>query len=141
EDGWWRTGDAGTIDELGYFQILDRLKDLIKSGGEWISSLNLETVLMKHPYVLEAVVIGVQHPRWGERPLALVVLKDQYKGKPKDVIEKDLKQFLLGKFAEWQVPDRILFIDEIPRTSVGKINKRLLREKYRDYYLRLEVNP
>ncbi len=141
EDGWWRTGDAGTIDELGYFQILDRLKDLIKSGGEWISSLNLETTLMKHPYVLEAVVIGVQHPRWGERPLALVVLKDQYKGKPKDVIEKDLKQFLLGKFAEWQIPDRILFIDEIPRTSVGKINKRLLREKYRDYYLRLEVNP
>ncbi len=136
EDRWWRSGDAGTIDELGYFHIVDRLKDIIKSGGEWIPSLDLEKTLMSHPYVYEAVVIGVPHPRWGERPLALVVLKNPYRTKPKDQIETELREHMLKSFARWQLPDRILFVDEIPKTSVGKINKRILREKYRDIFLK-----
>jgi len=136
EDKWWKSGDAGTIDELGYFHIVDRLKDIIKSGGEWIPSVDLEKTLMSHPYVYEAVVVGVPHPRWGERPLALVVLKNPYRAKPKEQIETELREHMLKRFARWQLPDRILFVDEIPKTSVGKINKRILREKYRDIFLK-----
>ncbi|MEM2346514.1 MAG: AMP-dependent synthetase, partial [Archaeoglobaceae archaeon] len=136
EDGWWKSGDAGTIDELGYFHIVDRLKDIIKSGGEWIPSVDLEKTLMSHPYVYEAVVIGIPHPRWGERPLALVVLKSPYRNKAKDQIETELREHMLKRFARWQLPDKILFVEEIPKTSVGKINKRVLREKYRDIYIK-----
>ncbi|MEM0010535.1 MAG: long-chain-fatty-acid--CoA ligase [Archaeoglobaceae archaeon] len=136
EDGWWKSGDAGTIDELGYFHIVDRLKDIIKSGGEWIPSVDLEKTLMSHPYVYEAVVIGIPHPRWGERPLALVVLKSPYRNKAKDQIETELREHMLKRFARWQLPDKILFVEEIPKTSVGKINKRILREKYRDIYIK-----
>lgn len=136
EDKWWKSGDAGTIDELGYFHIVDRLKDIIKSGGEWIPSVELEKSLMNHPYVYEAVVIGVPHPRWGERPLALVVLKNPYKSKPKEQVETELREHMLKRFSRWQLPDRIIFVEEIPKTSVGKINKRLLREKYRDALLK-----
>ncbi|MEM4945387.1 MAG: long-chain-fatty-acid--CoA ligase [Archaeoglobaceae archaeon] len=136
EDGWWKSGDAGTIDELGYFHIVDRLKDIIKSGGEWIPSVDLEKTLMSHPYVYEAVVIGIPHPRWGERPLALVVLKSPYRNKAKDQIETELREHMLKRFARWQLPDKILFVEEILKTSVGKINKRILREKYRDIYIK-----
>lgn len=136
ENGWWKSGDAGTIDELGYFHIVDRLKDIIKSGGEWIPSVDLEKSLMSHPYIYEAVVIGIPHPRWGERPLALVVLKNPYRNKPKDQIETELREHMLKRFARWQLPDKILFVEEIPKTSVGKINKRILREKYRDIYIK-----
>jgi len=136
ENLWWRSGDAGTIDDLGYFHIVDRLKDIIKSGGEWIPSVDIEKTLMSHPYVYEAVVIGVPHPRWGERPLALVVLKNPYRSKPKEQVETELREHMLKRFARWQLPDRILFVEEIPKTSVGKINKRLLREKYRDIYIK-----
>ncbi len=136
EDKWWKSGDAGTIDELGYFHIVDRLKDIIKSGGEWIPSIDLEKTIMSHPYVYEAVVVGVPHPRWGERPLALVVLKNPYRNKPKEQVETELREHMLKRFARWQLPDRIIFVEEIPKTSVGKINKRLLREKYRDIYIK-----
>ncbi|MEM2087005.1 MAG: long-chain-fatty-acid--CoA ligase [Archaeoglobaceae archaeon] len=136
EDRWWKSGDAGTIDELGYFHIIDRLKDIIKSGGEWIPSVELEKNLMSHPYVYEAVVIGVPHPRWGERPLALIVLKNPHRNKPKEQVETELREHLLKRFARWQLPDKIFFVEEIPKTSVGKINKRFLREKYREIYLK-----
>ncbi|MCX8172105.1 MAG: long-chain-fatty-acid--CoA ligase, partial [Archaeoglobaceae archaeon] len=134
EDGWWKSGDVGTIDELGYFHIVDRLKDIIKSGEEWIPSVDLEKNLMSHPFVYEAVVIGIPHPRWGERPLALVVLKNQYRNKPKQQIEMELREHMLRRFARWQLPDQILFVEEIPKTSTGKINKKILREKYKDVY-------
>ncbi|WP_048086872.1 long-chain-fatty-acid--CoA ligase [Ferroglobus placidus] len=131
ENGWWKSGDAATIDENGYVKIVDRFKDLIKSGGEWISSVDLENYLMAHPAVLEACVVGVPHPKWEERPLAFVVLKEEYKGK---VSKEELYEHLKKRFAKWQLPDEILFVSEIPKTSVGKFNKRFLKEKYRDFY-------
>ncbi|MFP3191229.1 MAG: long-chain-fatty-acid--CoA ligase [Thermoproteota archaeon] len=134
-DKYWKTGDAGYIDELGYFKITDRIKDVIKSGGEWISSVDLENYLMSHPYVLEATVIGIPHPRWEERPLALVVLRNEYKDKPPQEIEKELREYLSKKFAKWQLPDKILFVDEILKTSVGKFDKKVLREQYKNLYM------
>jgi len=134
EDGflkWWKSGDAATIDEHGYIKIVDRFKDLIKSGGEWISSVDLENYLVAHPAVFEACVVGIKHPKWEERPLAFVVLKEEYKGK---VEKKDLLDHLKNRFAKWQLPDNIIFLDEIPKTSVGKASKRVLREKYKDFY-------
>jgi len=136
EDGllkWWRSGDAATIDEWGYIKIVDRFKDLIKSGGEWISSVDLENYLMAHPKVFEACVIGVPHPKWEERPLALVVPKPEFK---ESLTKEELYEHLKQKFAKWQLPDDIILTDEIPKTSVGKFSKRTLREKYRDYYMR-----
>ncbi|HEY4709463.1 MAG TPA: long-chain fatty acid--CoA ligase, partial [Candidatus Acidoferrales bacterium] len=124
-DGWFRTGDVATIDPHGYIRIVDRSKDLIKSGGEWISSVDLENALMNHPGVSEAAVIGVPHPKWQERPLAVVVAK---KGAAVNV--EDLRSFLADKFAKWQLPDAFIFADEIPRTSVGKFLKTKLREQY-----------
>ncbi|GII84646.1 long-chain-fatty-acid--CoA ligase [Sphaerisporangium siamense] len=122
-DGWLRTGDVGRLDARGYVTLTDRAKDVIKSGGEWISSVELENALMAHPAVVEAAVIGVPDERWGERPLACVVLDG-----PADVAE--LKEFLAGKVARWQVPERWAFVETVPKTSVGKFAKRALREMH-----------
>jgi fatty-acyl-CoA synthase len=127
-DGWLRTGDMGHIDEDGYIKLVDRSKDLIKSGGEWISSVDLENALMAHPAVKEAAVIGVPHPKWQERPLAVVVLHDGLQAAP-----EELRDFLAAKFAKWQLPDAFVFAAEIPRTSVGKFRKTALREQFADW--------
>jgi fatty-acyl-CoA synthase len=125
-DGWLRTGDIGTMDDRGYFQISDRLKDVIKSGGEWISSVELENLLAGSPGVAEAAVIGIPDEKWTERPLACVVLSDP--GDPADPAA--LAAYLDGKVARWQVPENWTFIDEVPKTTVGKFDKKLLRARY-----------
>jgi fatty-acyl-CoA synthase len=127
-DGWFRTGDMGHIDEHGYMKLVDRSKDLIKSGGEWISSVDLENALMGHPAVKEAAVIGIPHPKWQERPLAVVVLNEGAKAEP-----SELREFLGTKFAKWQLPDGFVYAKEIPRTSVGKFRKMALREQFVDW--------
>src|SRR5215469_9181445 len=124
-DGWLRTGDVGTIDRLGYVTLTDRAKDVIKSGGEWISSMELENVLMAHPDVIEAAVIGVADERWGERPLATVVLASGAA-----VSAADLRDFLADRVPRWQLPERWSFIDEVPKTSVGKFAKTKIRAAY-----------
>jgi len=128
EDGWLRTGDVVTVDEEGYIRITDRVKDLVKSGGEWISSVDVENVLVAHPAVREAAVIGVPHPRWVERPIAVLVLRDGA-----DISSESLQNFLLERFSKWQVPDAFIFVDELPHTSVGKLLKSELRKRYRDW--------
>jgi fatty-acyl-CoA synthase len=125
EDGWFRTGDIVRIDHRGCIRICDRSKDLVKSGGEWISSVDLENQLMAHRAVAEAAVIAVPDERWGERPLAAVVLRDGMQATP-----EELREHLSGEFAKWQVPERIEFIAAIPRTATGKFKKTVLREKY-----------
>ena len=127
-DGWFKTGDVATIDRHGVVKIVDRAKDLVKSGGEWISSVDLENALMGHPAVKEACVVGVPHPKWQERPLAAVVLKDGKTAKP-----EDLRDFLAATFAKWQLPDAFVFVEAIPRTSVGKFKKMALREQFADW--------
>ncbi len=127
-DGWFRTGDVVTIDAEGYMKITDRTKDLIKSGGEWISSVDLENALMGHPAVAEAAVIAVPHPKWAERPLAAVVLKEGAKA-----TADELREFLAPKFAKWWIPEAIVFVEEIPRTSSGKFLKAKLREQFKDW--------
>ena len=127
-DGWFRTGDVASIDPEGYVKIVDRTKDLIKSGGEWISSVDLENALMGHPAVLEAAVIAVPHPKWQERPLAVVVFKDGASATP-----EELRAFLAAKFAKWQLPDAFVSVKEIPRTSVGKFLKTRLREQFANW--------
>ncbi|OLC89690.1 MAG: long-chain fatty acid--CoA ligase [Acidobacteria bacterium] len=127
-DGWFRTGDVATMDEDGYVKIVDRAKDLVKSGGEWISSVDLENALMGHPAVKEACVVGIPHPRWQERPLAAVVLKDGTQASP-----EELRAFLAESFARWQLPDAFVFLDAIPRTSVGKFKKIALREQFANW--------
>jgi len=122
---WLRTGDIATIDPEGYVRIVDRSKDVVKSGGEWISSIELENVIMGHPKVLEAAVIGVPDPRWFERPLAVVVPKPG-----ETVTVEELRAYLEGKVAKWWIPERFSFVAEIPRTSVGKFHKRGLREQH-----------
>jgi len=127
-DGWFRTGDVATIDAEGYVQITDRTKDLIKSGGEWVSSVDVENMIMAHPKVLEAAVIAVPHPKWVERPLACVVPK------PGSVIEPgEIIDFLRSKLARWALPDEIEIIDTVPKTSVGKFDKKVLRERYKNW--------
>lgn len=133
EDGYWKSGDAAVIDPNCYIKIVDRFKDLVKSGGEWISTVDLENAIMAHPAVLEAGVIGIPHPEWEERPLALVVLREEHKGK---VSKEDILDFIAPKFAKWQLPDEILFVEEIPKTSVGKIAKRVAREQFGDFYMK-----
>jgi fatty-acyl-CoA synthase len=128
-DGYWRSGDLGTIDAHGYLKLTDRLKDVIKSGGEWISSIDMENTLVGHGAVREAVVVGVPHPRWQERPLALVVLEPGRRATP-----EELAEHLAGTFSRWQLPDRILIVENIPKTSVGKLNKKALRLEYADLY-------
>lgn len=130
-NGFWRTGDVGTIDTNGYLKLTDRIKDVVKSGGEWISSIDIENALVGHPAVREAAVVGIQHPKWQERPLALVVLKP---GQAATVAE--LHTHLLQSFAKWQLPDTVLFVAEIPKTSVGKLNKKVIRAEHADLYLR-----
>src|SRR5579875_134381 len=124
EDGWLRTGDVATVDPDGYLSIVDRTKDVIKSGGEWISSVELEGAIMAHPKVLEAAVIGLQHPTWQERPVAYVVPKPEFKGQ---VTAEEIQGFLADKVARWWLPDEIRFIDELPKTSTMKFDKKALR--------------
>jgi len=128
EDGWFRTGDVVAIDPEGYVRIADRTKDLIKSGGEWISSIDLENALMSHPAVKEAAVIALPHPKWDERPLAAVVLKEGMSATP-----EELRAHLEPRFAKWWLPDAFVFLDEIPRTSTGKFMKSRLREQFQGY--------
>jgi fatty-acyl-CoA synthase len=125
-DGWLRTGDVAAIDRHGYVRIADRTKDLIKSGGEWISSMDMENLLMAHPAVLEAAVIAVPDAKWGERPLACVVFKQA-----RTASAEDLRAHLAASFAKWQLPDRFEFLDALPRTSTGKFWKTKLREQYK----------
>lgn len=129
-DGWLHTGDVVTVDEEGIVKIVDRTKDLIKSGGEWISSVDIENALMAHEAVFEAAVIAVPHERWQERPVACVVLKDAAKGQTK---KEELYEFLKPQFAKWWLPDDIIFMDEIPKTSVGKFLKRALRDQLKEH--------
>jgi len=132
-DGWFHTGDVCTIDEYGYLEIVDRVKDFIKSGGEWISSVEVENTLMAHPSLKEACVFGVPHPKWQERPVAAVVLREGH-----DVDEEAVRMWLADKLAKWQTPDRVLFVDAIPRTGVGKFLKRDLRARYHTLLTDLE---
>ena len=125
EDGWFRTGDIVSIDQHGCIKIEDREKDLIKSGGEWISSIDLENALMSHPAVGEAAVIAVPDPKWSERPLAVVVTKDG-----ETVSAEDLRAHLAPQVAKWWIPDTFEFVDVIPKTSVGKFKKSALRERF-----------
>ena len=124
EDGWFRTGDVAKITPEGYIQIVDRTKDVIKSGGEWISSVELENAIMAHPKIMEAAVIGLAHPKWDERPVAFAVPKPEFKGK---VTQEEVIEFLKDKVAKWWLPDEVRFIDEVPKTSVGKFDKKVLR--------------
>jgi fatty-acyl-CoA synthase len=128
EEGYFDTGDVSTIDQHGYMQITDRAKDVIKSGGEWISSIDIENLAVGHPKVAEAAVIGLRHPKWDERPLLVVVPK-----KGQTATRDELLAFLHGKIAKWWMPDDIVFVDEIPHTATGKIQKTALRERFKDY--------
>lgn len=128
EDGWFKTGDIATMDEEGFINIVDRAKDLVKSGGEWISSVDLENKLMGHPAVKEAAVVGVPHPKWQERPVAAVVLREGA-----EASAEELRAFLAETFAKWQLPDAFVFVEALPRTSVGKFKKIALREQFRDW--------
>ena len=130
DDGWFRTGDVVTIDASGSLKITDRTKDLIKSGGEWISSVDLENAIVAHPDVNEAAVIAAPHPKWAERPLAVVVIRQGAK-----VTSDDLRQHLLENcsFAKWQLPDGFCFVAELPHTSTGKLLKSELRRQYAEW--------
>ena len=126
-DGWLRTGDVAVVDADGCLQLVDRTKDLVKSGGEWISSVELEGLIMGHPKVLEACVVGIPHPKWSERPLACVVLKPPYVGQ---VDKAEIIEYLRPRVAKWWLPDDVIFIDAIPKTGVGKFDKKVLRKQY-----------
>jgi fatty-acyl-CoA synthase len=125
DDGWFRTGDIVSFDPKGFIQIKDRSKDVIKSGGEWISSVELENALMGHPAVLEAAVIAIPDAKWDERPLAAVVVREG-----ETVTPDELREFLAPNFAKWWLPDRFEFVEEIPKTAVGKFRKTALREMF-----------
>ncbi|EAS49174.1 medium-chain-fatty-acid--CoA ligase [Aurantimonas manganoxydans SI85-9A1] len=130
EDGWFDTGDVAHMDQHGYMQITDRAKDVIKSGGEWISTIDLENLAVGHPDVAEAAVIGLAHPKWDERPLMVIVRKEG-----RNVSREDILAYLDGKIAKWWMPDDVAFVDEIPHTATGKIQKMTLRDQFRDYRL------
>jgi fatty-acyl-CoA synthase len=130
--GWLHSGDVGYIDPEGYLQITDRIKDVIKSGGEWISSLDLENLMSQHEAVLESAAIGIADEKWGERPLMIITLKPEYQGK---VTPQELQQFLQqfaaeGKIPKYGVPEKYVFTESIPKTSVGKLDKKVLRKDY-----------
>jgi fatty-acyl-CoA synthase len=129
-DGWFKTGDIATIDPEGYIQIMDRTKDVIKSGGEWISSVDLENMIMAHPHVLEAAVIAVPHPTWVERPLACVVPKPEHFS---SLSAADILDFLRPRVAKFWLPDAVVFLEAVPKTSVGKFDKKVLRERFKDW--------
>ena len=129
-DGWYHSGDIASVDANGYIQIGDRVKDMVKSGGEWISSVDLETAIIAHPAVLEAAVIAIPHERWVERPLACVVPNSDFQGK---LTKTEVLDFIRDQFASWWMPDDVVFIDEIPKTSVGKFDKKILRERYQNH--------
>jgi len=130
DEGFFDTGDVGTIDRCGYLNITDRSKDVIKSGGEWISSIELENIAVGHPKVAEAAVIGIRHPKWDERPLLVIVLKAGQKASKEEMLT-----FLEGKIAKWWMPDDVTFVAEIPHTATGKIQKTALRDQFKDYVL------
>ena len=130
KDGWFDTGDVATMDQYGYMQITDRAKDVIKSGGEWISSIDVENLAVGHSKVAEAAVIGISHPKWDERPLLVIVLK-----KGETVTKEELLEFMQGKIAKWWMPDDVVFVEEIPHTATGKIQKITLRQRFKDYRL------
>ncbi len=126
-EGWLRTGDVAVVDEDGMIQLVDRTKDLVKSGGEWISSVELESLIMGHPKVLEACVVGIPHPRWDERPLACVVAKPDFAGQ---ITREEIIEYLRPHVAKWWLPDDVVFVDAIPKTSVGKFDKKVLRNQF-----------
>jgi acyl-CoA synthetase (AMP-forming)/AMP-acid ligase II len=130
DDGFFDTGDVATIDPHGTMHITDRAKDVIKSGGEWISSIELENLAIAHPKVAEAAVIGIKHPKWDERPLLVIVPK-----KDQTITREEMLSFIQGKVAKWWLPDDVVFVDEIPHTATGKIQKMTLRERFKDYVL------
>jgi fatty-acyl-CoA synthase len=130
KDGWFDTGDVATIDPQGYMQITDRAKDVIKSGGEWISSIEIENLAVGHPKVAEAAVIGVAHPKWDERPLLIVIAKEG-----QEPTKDEILRYMDGKIAKWWMPDDVVFVKEIPHTATGKIQKLALREQFKDYKL------
>ena len=129
-EGWFDTGDVAILHPDGTMQITDRAKDVIKSGGEWISSIDLENLAVGHPKVAEAAVIGVSHPKWDERPLLVIVLK-----KGETAAKDEILGFMQGKVAKWWMPDDVVFVDEIPHTATGKIQKLTLRHQFKDYRL------
>ena len=129
-DGWFATGDVATIDADGYMQVTDRSKDVIKSGGEWISSIELENIAVGHPEVAEAASIGVAHPKWDERPLLLIIRREG-----SNLTREDMLAFYEGKVAKWWVPDDVVFVDELPHTATGKLLKIKLRDDFKDYTL------
>ncbi|WP_156519440.1 AMP-binding enzyme, partial [Rhodococcus sp. EPR-134] len=128
-DGYWRSGDVGTIDPNGYLKITDRIKDVVKSGGEWISSIDMENALVAHPKIAEAAVIGVPHPKWQERPVALVVTTDG-----QELPLSEIHELLADAFAKWQLPETVLYLDQLPRTSVGKLDKKAMRAAHTNVY-------
>ena len=130
KDGWFPTGDVATLDPDGYMQITDRSKDVIKSGGEWISSIDLENVAVAHPAVAEAAVIGVKHPKWDERPIVVAVKKPG-----QEVTKEELLKFFEGKIAKWWMPDDVVFVAELPHTATGKLSKLTIRQQLKDYKL------
>ena len=130
DEGFFDTGDVGTLDACGYLNITDRSKDVIKSGGEWISSIELENLAVGHPQVAEAAVIGVRHPKWDERPLLVIVRKAG-----QEVSREEMLAYLDGKVAKWWMPDDVVFVTEIPHTATGKIQKTVLREQFKNYVL------
>ena len=130
EDGWLDTGDVATIDDNNYLGIVDRSKDVIKSGGEWISSIDLENAAVGHPEIIEACVIGVAHEKWDERPLLLVIRKPA-----SSLSADDIKHFLEDKIAKWWMPDDVIFVESLPHTATGKLLKVDLRKEYHDYLL------
>jgi fatty-acyl-CoA synthase len=129
-DGWFPTGDVATVDPEGFMQITDRSKDVIKSGGEWISSIDVENIAMAHPEVAMAACIGMAHPKWDERPIVVVV-----KRAGAALVREDLLKFYDGKIAKWQIPDDVVFVDAIPLGATGKMLKTRLREQLADYKL------
>ena len=131
-DGWFRTGDVVTVDPEGFVQIVDRTKDLVKSGGEWISTVELENAIMGHPKVMEAAVIAVPHPRWQERPLACVVPRPEWKDR---LTREEVYEHLRPLFPRWELPDDVVFLDAVPKTSVGKFDKKALRARFQDHPL------
>jgi fatty-acyl-CoA synthase len=129
-DGWFNTGDVATIDPQGFLQITDRTKDVIKSGGEWISSIEVENVAMGHTAVAEAAVIGVAHPKWTERPLLIVI-----KAEGESITRDELLEWFDGKIAKWWLPDDVVFVETIPHTATGKVKKIDLRKQFANYRL------